>query len=79
MEKLSVTPSKLYFMASKTRNFFFSQKKGSRISKVKKFGIKYERKRVLNLEACQAQQAKKLNETVRKGLKSEIRAPPRAY
>ena len=77
MEKLSVTPSKLYFMASKTSNFF-PQKKGSRISKVKKFGIKYERKRVLNLEACQAQQAQKLNQTSRKDLKSEIRAPPPA-
>lgn len=32
-----------------------------RIPKVRKFGIKYEWKRISNLEACQTQQMQKLN------------------
>lgn len=33
---------------------FFPQMKKARVPKVRKFGIKYEEKRISNLEACQA-------------------------
>lgn len=51
-QKTSLLLSKFYFRASK--HAFFSQMKKARVPKVRKFGIKYEEKRISNLEACQA-------------------------